>query len=436
MGDKTGIIWTDATWNPLIGCSRVSAGCENCYAEKVAHRFQGTHEHYAGTTKLSSIKGKGPRWTGKVNQAPLSILDQPLRWTRPRMVFVNSMSDLFHETVPFEFIAGIFGIMAAAPQHTFQVLTKRPERAVEFFKWLKGFADDQRDVGAAPSELQACLRAAFDLLGGEQASVDESISTKNRKALDAVWTKDCDGDASWPLPNVWMGTSVENQAAADARVPALLKIPAVIRWISAEPLLGPVDFSNNRPLSPDFVKGMTPGLRKLAEDEVRTAREDLGTQWMGGQCGCGGTHRGDGSPGCPVTPHHHHDDRCKPGLDWMVVGGESGPGARPMAPFWAADILKQCQEAEVPYLFKQWGAWAPHEGSVTVGDLDPVTVALPLAIESVENKPITINPKKAAGGRSRTFQAAGGHWMERVGKKVAGRKLLGQHWDGYPEGAR
>lgn len=296
MGDKTGIIWTDSTWNPLIGCSLKSDGCKHCYAMKVAHRFQGAHEHYKGTTKLTKF---GPHWTGVVNQAPLGIIEQPLRWTRPRMVFVNSMSDLFHESVPFEFVAAIFGIMASCPQHTFQVLTKRPERMLEFLTvWLPRFAYEQRDVGAAPSELHACLRAAFDLLGGE-----DGIPKKYREALDVVWREGNEMEL-WPLPNVWLGTSIEDQRAADERLLTLLQVPAAIRWVSAEPLLGPVTLG---------LLGTLPG--KLF-------------------------------PGYQMVWQRLH---------WVVVGGESGPGAREMKVEWATDLQRECREAQVPFLMKQLG---------------------------------------------------------------------------------
>ena len=132
MGDKTGISWTDATWSPTRGCRRISAGCENCYAERQAMRMSGTGGAYEGLVKLTS---GGPRWTGDGRLVP-SMLDQPLRWTKPRRIFVDSMSDLFYEAFSFEDIAAVFGVMAACPQHVFQVLTKRPERARAWFEWV------------------------------------------------------------------------------------------------------------------------------------------------------------------------------------------------------------------------------------------------------------------------------------------------------------
>ena len=126
---QTSIAWTDETWNPLRGCSRISEGCRHCYAETMAARFSGPGQPYEGTIRNG-------RWSGNVRIVPEKLGD-PLRWTRPRMVFVNSMSDLFHDNVPNEFIAAVFGVIAAAPRHTFQVLTKRPARMLEWFEWQR-----------------------------------------------------------------------------------------------------------------------------------------------------------------------------------------------------------------------------------------------------------------------------------------------------------
>ncbi|MBY0431720.1 MAG: phage Gp37/Gp68 family protein, partial [Rhodospirillales bacterium] len=188
MGDKTGIEWTQATWNPMVGCSIMSSGCARCYAMREAHRL--AHrlgiDKYAGTTEETKA---GPIWNGTV-RLHQPHLDQPLRWKRPRRIFVNSMSDLFHEALSDENIDKVFAVMALAHWHTFQVLTKRPERMLRWF-------------------------------------------TKERHRSAVV-------EYGWPLPNVWIGVSVENQAAADERIPFLLDTPAAVRWLSCEPLLGPV----------------------------------------------------------------------------------------------------------------------------------------------------------------------------------------------------
>ena len=209
MGNKTGIQWTDATWNPLRGCSRVSKGCENCYAETVAHRFSGPGEPYHG---LIAIGKKGPRWNGNIMLVPDKLAD-PIRWSKPRMVFVNSMSDLFHHGVSNEYIAAVFGVMAAATKHTFQVLTKRPERAKDWFAWVSM---------QSPSPAEYCAAEAKKLTG--------------RKELDKI-------DNAWPLDNVWLGVSCEDQSTADKRIPVLLSTPSKIRWASYEPALGPTDFT-------------------------------------------------------------------------------------------------------------------------------------------------------------------------------------------------
>jgi len=284
MGTKTGIEWTDMTWNPLRGCSRVSEGCRNCYAEKVAYRFSGVGQPYAG---FAVLRNDHASWTGKVDLVEKHLLD-PLKWNfvhapdcvksflpdkdycdcRQSRVFVNSMSDLFHEKVERRWQVRIFAVMAITPKHCYQALTKRPEQMLALVSspdfMPKGFAWEKLRV-----EPQA--------------------------------------DMAWPLPNLQLGVSVENQTAADERIPLLLRTPAAVRFISAEPLLGAVNLDSSLG----------------------------GTRWIGGQRGCGETHRGVGSSGCPREPHHHHDDRCQRGLDWVICGGESGPGARPMHPDWA-----------------------------------------------------------------------------------------------------
>ena len=207
MGD-TNIQWTDAVWNCVRGCSRVSRGCGDstgggCYAERQAIRFAYKGGPYKGLVKSTS---HGPRWTGKV-QLVESMLDLPLRWRKPRRIFVNSMSDLFHENLSDEAIFRVFMVMQAAKRHTFQVLTKRPERMRDFArKWKSG-----------------------DLPMPTFGDGD------NPRPDQQEWT--------WPLPNVWLGVSVEDQATADARIPVLLNTPAAVRFVSYEPALGAVDFS-------------------------------------------------------------------------------------------------------------------------------------------------------------------------------------------------
>lgn len=275
MSDKTKIEWTDATWNPIRGCSRVSDGCRHCYAEGQAARIilmdrgRGVAE---GDGAYDGLLAKGGQWNGKI-KVVVDAMEQPLRWSKPRFIFVTSMSDLFHENVPADVIDRVFAIMALAPQHTFQILTKRPERMIEYMQGLQAAADDW-----APKTVDGVFTPTNVL----------NIRYLHRKMGATGFPR-----VAWPLPNVWIGVSVENQEAADERIPLLLKVPAAVRWLSMEPLLGPVD--------------------------VRA--------WLG------------------------------TGIDWVVAGGESGPQARPMHPQWPREIRDQCAAANVPFLMKQWGEW-------------------------------------------------------------------------------
>lgn len=334
MSDKSGIEWTDATWNPVTGCTKVSAGCKHCYAK------------YQAWPRLAAMPNTV--YTGReFEQVQLhpERLDQPFRWTKPRMIFVNSMSDLFHEDVPDEFIDKVFAVMALAKQHTFQILTKRPERMLRYLSAInrenhvKGII--WMMLGKMPKRSSAAMKSP------------------------------------WPLPNAWLGVSVEDQAAADARIPLLLQTPAAVRWISAEPLLGPVDL---------------PGLFYY------------GTERTGG-----------------VVPLR---DRGHTQLDWVVVGGESGPKARPMHPDWPRSLRDQCAVAGVPFLFKQWGEFVS-EGHAT-GDTN----------FCYDNSRIGgwVSPNGAyeLGADAQPRHDKSEH-IFRIGKKLAGRLLDGLQHDGYPE---
>jgi protein gp37 len=292
---STKIEWADAVWNPIRGCTRVSEGCRHCYAERQAIRQSGPGGAYEGLVKIREIERDGkkfrePQWTGKVVFDEEKLKD-PLRWKSPRRIFVNSMSDLFHERVDDNWIHGVIAIMAACPQHTFQVLTKRPARMQEF------------------------LSTYFVHIS--------------------------------KFRNIWWGVSVEDQATADERIPLLLDTPAAVRWISAEPLLG------------------------------------------------------------PVTLHLPNYSALR-GLDWVVVGGESGPGARPMHPDWARTLRDQCKAGDVSFFFKQWGEW------------------------SFDQKWY----RKLPETRTKYFEpneSNGNCLMYRVGKAAAGRELDGTDWSQYPE---
>lgn len=286
MSTTTSIEWCDRTWNPTRGCARVSSGCEHCFAERQAHRFSADGQPYEGLTVLGK---HGPRWTGRARFVP-EMLDAPLRWKKPQRVFVNSMSDLFHEHITNEQIAAVFGVMAAAPQHTFQVLTKRPQRMLAWFKWLRAWAEREKTWPG-----NSCCKQAAQMHTGRVARIF------------CVPTPD-----EWPLPNVWLGVSVENQQRADERIPLLRRSPAAVHFVSAEPLLGPVTF------------------------------DDRWLEWL------------------PLGPDENNEAHLLPPLRWVIVGGESGPGARRCEVSWIRDIVAQCNAAGVACFVKQLGArpWA------------------------------------------------------------------------------
>lgn len=235
MSDSTTISWTDTTWNPIRGCSRVSAGCVNCYAERMAKRFAAKGQPYEGL-----VNGHG-RWNGTVRLIPEHLAD-PFRWGRPRKVFVSSMSDLFHEALTNEQIAAVFGVMAATPQHTFQCLTKRARRMREWFAWFGEELRSERTEDDIAAETLSRLLAGFaqgELGDGSREDEDRQFW----RVHDLI--RDQDNRATWPLPHVWLGVSVENQEAADERIPELLATPAAVRFLSCEPLIGPVDLGQH-----------------------------------------------------------------------------------------------------------------------------------------------------------------------------------------------
>lgn len=291
VGDKTEIAWCDATWNPMSGCTRVSEGCRHCYIDRTPPFRMNGRKFVNGTTGV---------------QLHPDRLDQPLKWKKPRRIFVNSLSDLFHEDVPFEFITAVFGVMAASPMHTFQVLTKRPERMRAWCSFIQKSGglglfirtvrvDGDRTI---PNYFNQVMRTAIYRGNTHRAMDDPWMQVFNAAA--------CIGDGQ--LPNVWLGVSVENQRTADERIPLLLNTPAAIRFISYEPALGPVVMPEEW-LMPAF-----------SADDDR---------------------------------YHHPGGR---GLDWVILGGESGPGARPCHVAWIRSIVQQCQAAKVPVFVKQLGS--------------------------------------------------------------------------------
>lgn len=370
MGDKTKIEWADATWNPVTGCSKISAGCDRCYIDRSppfriegrAFRVECPDCDGLGVCvacRNSDMSGGCPaaggccrtcEGTGGVRSDAIGAttgvrlhpdrLDQPLRWRRPRKVFVCSLADLFHDEVPDSYIASVFAVMASSPAHTFQVLTKRPARLRSLLS-----------RSTWPGEVMAAAEAMG--LDGQRVAA-----------------------ATWPLPNVWIGVTVENQEWARLRIPILLETPAAVRFLSVEPMVGAVD--------------LEPWLNPAAAPPGSGGQENRGRE---------------GTPGAP--------GRC--GIDWVICGGESGTGARPMDPAWAATLRDQCAAAGVAYLFKQWGEWAP--AGTGVGQLG--------------EKRQYIGESFSVPGSDVPVRQV----VERVGKRAAGRDLQGRTWDEYPKTA-
>lgn len=285
MADKTSIEWTatvnpdgsvtpGSTWNPTVGCSVITSGCTNCYAMKMAGRLEamGSPIYKGHTIKTRS----GFVWNGKVGASNWGQVIKPLSWKQPRRIFVNSMSDLFHEDMPVGVIDQVFAVMALCPQHTFQILTKRH-----------------------------VIMRDYLLDRGTPARVNAAM---NEIAPPAWCKRELDDYGGLPLPNVWLGVSVEDQNVANYRVPALLETPAAIRFLSCEPLLGPVD------------------LTRIGSGGVEFNSLDDGSD--------------DG-----VRP--------EPTIDWLIVGGESGPGRRPMDLAWMRSLRDQCVAANVSFFVKQ-----------------------------------------------------------------------------------
>lgn len=366
MADNSKIEWTEATWNPITGCSVTSPGCKHCYAMRLAGGRMKNHPSRIGLTQPTDA---GPVWTGEVRFNE-QWLGDPLRWRRPRMIFVCAHSDLFHEDVPDEWIDRIFAVMAMCEDHTFQVLTKRPQRMREYVC----------DVMKNQSSFNRIADAAVRIAESPCAS-----SLVEERMAD-------------PLDNVWLGVSVEDQKRADERIAPLLNTPAAIRWISAEPLLGPIDF-NALSDSCENLNALT-GLRENPFGDVVSRR--FGTK-----------------------------------LDWVVVGGESGPGARPMHPHWAENVIRDCTAADVPLHFKQWGAWVPALQFPPGIDDDPEQSRFASVVWDGSGWDETNGAwddceqwRIAERGDDPEQQ------MFRVGKGLAGRTIGGVVHDGFPEARR
>ncbi len=367
MADKSKIEWTDATWNPIrarniktgkVGwyCEHATTGCEFCYAEGMNKRL-----------------GTGlPFKPGHRQDVELFLDEQmltaPLRWKKPRMIFPNSMTDLFAGFVPDEWIDKMFAIMALTPQHTYQPLTKRAERMRDYLSCMKAFFN-----GAGDGYAKRWGAAAAEVTGSPCAA----------GAIEEI---------DFPLPNVWLGVSTERQQEADERIPLLLQTPAAVRFISAEPLLGPLVLApwlaliENDPNDPRMIFRET-----LVDDGIDFEQQVL---------------------------------------DWVIVGGESGPKARPVHIDWVRSLRDQCAAAGVPFFKKQWGEWLPWSQFTGAGiDDDPEQTRFATCEWEGDRwedagRPIWCD---IADGAIDDEQCVG-----RVGKARAGRLLDGVEHNGFP----
>lgn len=350
MGTK--IEWATESWNPVTGCTPVSEGCENCYAERFALR-------------LASRAG----YPARPHHFDVTLhpdrLEQPLKWRKPRRIFVCSMGDLFHEDVDAVWVDFVLTIAALADQHQYLILTKRPERMRDYFS-------------ASYGEFCQRLNEASRLIHGTDTAPVIMPTQKHGMVPGKPW----------PLKNVWLGVTAENQARADERIPVLLSIPAAVHFVSIEPMLGPVDLTQ---------------IGSMKGESLSALETIIGLAYE------------------------------RPPLDWIIVGGETGPGARPVHPAWVRDVRDQCWAANVPFFFKQWGEWtriiSGGVGTCKLYDTGQNTIAR---------------------GDWRFAQFMGDKWsygvtetnmaekviLAKVGKKLAGRELDGREWNEYPNERR
>lgn len=299
---------TPESWNPISGCSPISEGCRNCWAERMARRLAGRYG-YPEAPRHFDVTLRPDR------------LEQPLHWRKPRTVFVCAMSDLFHKDIPDQFLNEIWRVFRLTPRHTYLILTKRPQRMLDLMRQAE------------------------------------------------VWSKNWNFE--FPLPNVHLGVTAENQATADERIPLLLRTPAAVRFVSVEPILEPVNLAKFLPT------------RLPNGNLIFSNREGI-----------------------------------KPFVNWVIAGGESGPGARPMHPNWARDLRDQCKAAGVKFFFKQWGEWLGIDftGSLGISGLPDWYRA--------DGQSILVNKQPTDFGD--------GHGAVRVGKKAAGRLLDRREWNEFP----
>lgn len=320
----TNIEWADAVWNPVRGCSRVSEGCRNCYAEHQAIRItrfdraKGVPEGQGAYDGLVTMTSQGPKWTGKIRELP-EKLHEPLTWKKPKRIFVNSMSDLFHEGVSIQFIAEVFAYMAYARQHTFMVLTKRAERMHQVLnseEFEELYFEELYDDATTMAHTDAC-----EILGRRGEFNPLARVSTDIRAMDPTL----------PRPNIQLGVSVEDQPTADERIPLLLATPAAVHFISYEPALDGI------------------WIKPYLQPHCERHKGQLGAD---GRCDvCEG--RGLWETDEPLQ--EHEKAAIRPGLAGVIAGGESGRGSRLMKADWMRSIRDQCVDAGVPFFFKQWG---------------------------------------------------------------------------------
>lgn len=352
MSSRTNISWTDATWNPVTGCGPEFQCYERCYARRMATRLRGRCGYPADEPFRVTLHPER--------------LGEPLLWKKPRRVFVVSMGDLFHEDVPDDYIDQMVAVMARAKQHTFQVLTKRPERMAAYF--------------SDPESLMPRVQKYYD------ARAHHAVFVKRGLGKPGVGFTHLRLGPAFPLPNVWLGVSVENQAAADVRIPLLLKMPASVRFLSCEPLLGPVDLSQFMWNEREAVRQAMNGPMACNRDQAESESENL--------------------------------------LHWVIAGGESGPHARPAHPDWFRSLRDQCQSAGAQFFLKQIGEWAPMDIH------DPILLkAGPLRTwyngQWADDQP----------DQQLRYLMAGMTVVQRVGKTAAGNLLDGREHQDFPGNA-
>ena len=352
------IEWTDKTWNPITGCTKISAGCANCYAERMSKRLAG----------LGGYPKKDPFRPGL--EHPKQWL-KPCKWKKPRLIFVCSMGDLFHKDVSFDLVHKVLAVAINEPRHTFILLTKRPERMYEF---ITHYRHDGHHVFSD--------------------RVTPYNPSRNKQAYLLL-----DHKQDWPLANLWLGGSAENQAALDARAPYVISTPSALWFMSLEPLIGPID------------------LRPRPNPDTCIV------------CGEG-----------PDAPHNHPFGYRNRGLDWIIVGGETGPGARPMHPEWVRKIRDQCAQAGIPFFFKSWGEYGPSGVDLQTGE--PTFRMFQNKAQWVNKARTWMLPgdicldmtgrilRKGADFDGARYPVA---IMRKMGKKAAGNLLDGQVWDQFPD---